>query len=490
MPWYKSGTVSVTQNSNAVIGTGTAFIANSRVGDAFRGPDGAWYEVTNIASDTAMSISPNYQGATNASGTYALAPMQGYVKDSADALRALVNQYGSKLAALGTTGNYETLPISKGGTGGTTQAAAQSGLGLVPTSSRLDVTAGRIVKVGDYGRNGGANIVQASTVDANTLSVPASYIFNGGGINVPESAYLDHFTHAVAGYSKQYAMGMLTDNCYVRTQNNNTFGSWRQFVTTVPGAPIAVAQGGTGGATAAAGRSGLGAAASGANGDITQLSGLTVALSVAQGGTGAGTSGGALANLGAMPLAGSSSSNPDFASAKVSANRSNIASQGLYLLWNEGSGGLSGAGSFVCNQGGGSGGFSWRSINAANTLSGPVMTYTYAGNLNVPGTVSQGSDRRLKTNDVEILDGLDRILQIRPVEFDRRDFLDSTEYPHHEVGVIAQELYEITPLLVTPAKPDIEEDIWRVNYTGLIPYLVSAIKTLKAEIEELKAAAK
>lgn len=103
MPWYKTGTVSVVQNSNAVLGTGTAFIANARVGDAFRGPDGGWYEVTNVASDTALSISPNYQGSTNAAGVYALAPMQGYVKDSADALRALVNQFGGVLAVLGNT---------------------------------------------------------------------------------------------------------------------------------------------------------------------------------------------------------------------------------------------------------------------------------------------------------------------------------------------------------------------------------------------------
>jgi len=87
MTWYKTGTVAVTPGSNAVIGTGTSFIANSRVGDAFRGPDGGWYEVTNIASNTSLSIAPDYQGVAVAVGAYSLAPMQGYVKDSADALR-------------------------------------------------------------------------------------------------------------------------------------------------------------------------------------------------------------------------------------------------------------------------------------------------------------------------------------------------------------------------------------------------------------------
>lgn len=130
MPWYKAGTVSVAPNSNAVTGTGTSFIANSRVGDAFLGPDGRWYEVTNIASNTAMSISPNYLGAAANAGTYALAPMQGYVKDSADALRTLVNQFGAKLAALGTTGNYDILPVAKGGTGSADLPNARVNLGL------------------------------------------------------------------------------------------------------------------------------------------------------------------------------------------------------------------------------------------------------------------------------------------------------------------------------------------------------------------------
>lgn len=130
MPWYKTGTVNVQNNVATVTGTNTAFAANSRVGDAFRGPDGGWYEVVNIASDTVLSISPNYQGVTNAVGIYALTPMQGYVKDSADTLRALVNEFGNKLALLRTTGNYEVLPVAKGGTGSSDSGAARLALGL------------------------------------------------------------------------------------------------------------------------------------------------------------------------------------------------------------------------------------------------------------------------------------------------------------------------------------------------------------------------
>lgn len=104
MPWYGTGTVAVTANSATVTGTGTAFSANARVGDAFRGPDGRWYEITNIASATALSIRPNYQGSTASGQAYAIAPMQGYVKESADRLRKVVDEFGAILAEMGTYG--------------------------------------------------------------------------------------------------------------------------------------------------------------------------------------------------------------------------------------------------------------------------------------------------------------------------------------------------------------------------------------------------
>ncbi len=93
MSWYRTGTVSVVRNSTTVTGSGTSFAANSRVGDGFKGPDGREYEVTNIASASVLSILPAYIGDTLTGGSYAITPIQGYNKDTADALRAVSQSF-------------------------------------------------------------------------------------------------------------------------------------------------------------------------------------------------------------------------------------------------------------------------------------------------------------------------------------------------------------------------------------------------------------
>jgi hypothetical protein len=141
MPWHRQGTISVAQNSNVVTGVNTAFAANTRIGDAFIGPDGRQYELGNVASDTVISIIPPYIGPTVSGAGYAITPIQGYQKGLADQVRSWVNSYGSKMAALGTTGNYDVLPLSKGGTG----VAANTGPEVVAAIGALPVGAGGIL---------------------------------------------------------------------------------------------------------------------------------------------------------------------------------------------------------------------------------------------------------------------------------------------------------------------------------------------------------
>lgn len=156
---------------------------------------------------------------------------------------------------------------------------ATLGLGTISTydvtTSTLDNTAGRISKVGDFGENGGIPLSQGSGVDANTLTVSATYIFPSGGINLPLAAafYLKHISYPIAGYAKQFAWNISTNTAYMRTQQSSSWSAWSQDASfddvTTALVPYAL---------------------KGANSDITSLSGLTTALSVAQGGTGTTTS--------------------------------------------------------------------------------------------------------------------------------------------------------------------------------------------------------
>ncbi len=197
MPWYSAGTVAVTNNSPTVTGTGTTFSANARVGDAFRGPDGLWYEVTNVASATVISIKPNYQGATSAAGSYAIAPMQGYVKESADALRGFVNQYGALLASLGPVASWQPgSPFVLAGTGVRFQADmanathsnrfmfqgstvnGASFIGVVPNGSS-NVSGMHVYNSTDTGNCG----IGQFAITSSALQILSG--INGAGVNLP-----------------------------------------------------------------------------------------------------------------------------------------------------------------------------------------------------------------------------------------------------------------------------------------------------------------
>jgi hypothetical protein len=99
-------------------------------------------------------------------------------------------------------------------------------------------------------------------------------------------------------------------------------------------------------------------------------------------------------------------------------------------------------------------------------------------NLTVTGTITENSSIRYKENVETIKYGLDKVLQMRGVTYDKKD------NGVKEMGVIAEEIYEVLPEVVLKNE---EGEIDSVSYGRITAVLIEAIKDLKKEIEELKA---
>ena len=98
-----------------------------------------------------------------------------------------------------------------------------------------------------------------------------------------------------------------------------------------------------------------------------------------------------------------------------------------------------------------------------------------SGGLTVYGTVTSSSDIKLKTNIKTIDSALDKISNLRGVEF---DWIDTQE---HQIGLIAQEVEQVIPEVVSEYN-----GIKSVAYGNLISILIEAIKELKEEVNQLK----
>ena len=93
-------------------------------------------------------------------------------------------------------------------------------------------------------------------------------------------------------------------------------------------------------------------------------------------------------------------------------------------------------------------------------------------------SVTETSSIVYKENVNPITDALDAVLSLVGVTYDRKDGSRK-----NEAGLIAEEVSEVLPNLITyneEGKPD------GIQYTKLTAYLVEAVKALKAEIDQLK----
>jgi hypothetical protein len=86
------------------------------------------------------------------------------------------------------------------------------------------------------------------------------------------------------------------------------------------------------------------------------------------------------------------------------------------------------------------------------------------------------SDANFKTDVTPIVNGLDIINQIEPVEYNWK------ENGAHSSGVIAQQLETVLPFLVDTN----DKNEKSVNYSGIIAYLIDAVQQLSVRVEELE----
>jgi len=100
------------------------------------------------------------------------------------------------------------------------------------------------------------------------------------------------------------------------------------------------------------------------------------------------------------------------------------------------------------------------------------------GNVTVNGTLTESSSIRYKTNIETVKYGLNKVLQLRGVTYDKKDT------GIKELGLIAEEVNEILPDVVIKneeGEPD------SVSYGRLTAVLIEAVKDLQTQINELKA---
>ena len=87
---------------------------------------------------------------------------------------------------------------------------------------------------------------------------------------------------------------------------------------------------------------------------------------------------------------------------------------------------------------------------------------------------------RLKDNIKTIDRPLDKLSKITGCEFDWSDNQDL--YKGHDVGVIAQEVEEVLPEVVTTR----DDGYKAVKYEKMVPLLIECIKDQQKQIDELK----
>ncbi len=108
-----------------------------------------------------------------------------------------------------------------------------------------------------------------------------------------------------------------------------------------------------------------------------------------------------------------------------------------------------------------------------------VLSLFSSGNMTIAGTLTQNSDARLKKDIVPLQSSLQKILSLNGYQY---HWIEPARNPNIQTGVLAQEVEKQMPELITTDNDGMKA----VNYSGLVPYLIEAIKTQQQTIELLQ----
>jgi len=122
------------------------------------------------------------------------------------------------------------------------------------------------------------------------------------------------------------------------------------------------------------------------------------------------------------------------------------------------------------------------SLSSGNCLHSDALVLDTNGNLKISGTLTEGSDRRLKTAIEPLGDGtLQKLLALRPVRF---EFENQRTHPSsRQIGLIAQDVQKEFPELVSTGS----DGMLSLAYPKLSAVLMKGLQEQQAQIEEQRA---
>lgn len=222
--WYRAGTVSVTNASKKVVGSGTLFKTTTfkpDKGHAFYGPDGKVYEIDYVESDTVLYLVKAYTGATASGQPYEIDITR------TSTIPALSREISAQLAY--AQGQYDSWQQILTGSGNVNLFAPDGQSVTVPALSNMLSKSGNLAGLADKAiaraNLGAYKQGDATGQDLNNVTATGEYQIGGNEAHWAFPGTAGHmYVHDISGgaYVTQIAVsgaGMIAIRC-------STPGGW------------------------------------------------------------------------------------------------------------------------------------------------------------------------------------------------------------------------------------------------------------------------